>query len=286
MSFTLSAPAKVNLVLEVLGERPDGYHEVATVLQAVGLEDTLSFSEAADIVVEGEVSDFDVSDSSVAHAARALQRASGCQRGARIRLKKAIPVAAGLGGGSSDAAATLVGLDRLWGLGWGRERLVGLATGLGSDTPFFLYGGTALGRGRGEQVTPLPPFREQWLVILHPPLPPVPSKTQQLYQSLSRTVFTSGELCQRLCRQMESGGEMEPDLLFNVFESIAFDFFPGLDGWAGRLLSAGAGSAHLAGSGPALYSLVRDKAGGQIICDKLAQEGVEAFLVANLPPLR
>lgn len=286
MSFTLSAPAKVNLVLEVLGERPDGYHEVATVLQAVGLEDILSFSEAEDIVVEGEASGFDISDSSVVQSARALQQASGCRRGVRIGLGKAIPVAAGLGGGSSDAAATLMGLDRLWGLGWGREGLVGLSAGMGSDTPFFLYGGTALARGRGEQVTPLPPLQGQWFVILHPPLPPVPRKTQQLYQSLSPSVFTSGEHCQRLLRQLESGGGLEPDLLYNAFESIAFDFFPGLDAWAGRLLSAGAGSAHLAGSGPTLYAPVEDRESGRILYDKLIADGLKAYLVVSLPPLR
>lgn len=285
MSFTLWAPAKVNLVLEVLGERPDGYHQVSTVLQAVGLEDILSFDAAADVVVEGEPSLFDMGDSSVARAARALQQASGCHRGARIGLRKAIPVAAGLGGGSSDAAATLVGLDRLWGLGWGREGLVELSAGLGSDTPFFLYGGTALARGRGEQLTPLPPIRGQWFVILRPSLPPVPRKTQQLYQSLSSTAFTSGEHCQRLCRHLESGGGLEPGLLFNAFESIAFDFFPGLDGWAGRLLAAGAESAHLAGSGPALYSPVKDKNRGEAICRRLSGMGGASFLVAAKAPL-
>jgi 4-diphosphocytidyl-2-C-methyl-D-erythritol kinase len=285
VSFTLTAPAKVNLVLEILGERPDGYHEVATVLQAVGLEDRITFEPAKTVLVEGDSPLFDMRESSVTQAARLLQEASGCPDGARIIVEKAIPVAAGLGGGSSDAAATLMGLDRLWGLGWGRERLVPLAARLGSDTPFFLYGGTALGRGRGEQITPLPPLPEQWFVLLHPPLPPVTRKTQQLYESLSTTVFTSGEHCQRLSRHLESGGRLGPELLYNAFESIAFEFFPGLDGWAGHLLAAGADSAHLAGSGPALYSPVRDRESGQRIYRNLRDVGLEAFLVKSIPPL-
>ena len=285
VSFTLTAPAKVNLVLEIFGERPDGYHEVATVLQAVGLEDRLTFEPANTVVVEGDSPLFDMGAGSVAQAARLLQEASGCPDGARIIVEKSIPVAAGLGGGSSDAAATLMGLDRLWGLGWGREKLVPLAAGQGSDTPFFLFGGTALGRGRGEQVTPLPSLREQWFVILHPSLPPVTRKTQQLYESLSTTVFNSREHCQRLCRHLESGGRLVPELLYNAFESIAFEFFPGLDGWAGRLLAAGADSVHLAGSGPALYSPVKDRENGQRICQNLHDVGLEAFLVGSQPPL-
>jgi 4-diphosphocytidyl-2-C-methyl-D-erythritol kinase len=285
MSLTVAAPAKLNLVLEVLGERGDGYHEVATVLQAVSLEDTLSFALSETIMMEGGSVSFDLGDSSVARAARALQQASGCRQGARIRLTKAIPVAAGLGGGSTDAATTLMGLDRLWGLGWGRERLLGLAVGLGSDSPFFLYGGTALGRGRGEQISPLPPLRDQWFVIFHPPLAPVPDKTRQLYQSLSPTAFTSGERCQRLCHHLESGGGLRPELLFNAFESIAFEFFPGLDAWAGKLLAAGVESAHVAGSGPALYSPVTGRESGQRICEKLKHEGLEAYLVESRLPL-
>ncbi|MEK7848651.1 MAG: hypothetical protein AAB270_06980, partial [Chloroflexota bacterium] len=122
-------------------------------------------------------------------------------------------------------------------------------------------------------------------VIFHPPLPPVPDKTRQLYQSLSPTLLTSVEHCQRLCRQLESGGGLRQELLFNAFESIAFEFFPGLDAWAGRLLAAGAETAHLAGSGPALYSPVKDREGGQWVCERLKHEGLEAYLVETRPPV-
>src|SRR5256886_7101276 len=155
--LVLSAAAKINLALEVLGRREDGYHEVATVMQAVDLSDRLVIEDAE--VLELRVSAPDVpSDGSnlVARAARALRETAAVSRGARITLIKRIPVAGGLGGGSADAGATLMGLSRLWRLGWPRARLAELAATLGTDVPFFLRGGAALGTGRGGRVAPGP----------------------------------------------------------------------------------------------------------------------------------
>ena len=156
----VKAPAKLNLYLEVLGKRPDGYHEIRTIMQAVSLFDELTFQPREDgrIVLHATAGE-DLpppEENLVVRAARLLQEESGCHRGAEIHLVKRIPVGSGLGGGSSDCAATLRTLGRLWGLGLSVETLETMAARLGSDAAFFVRGGAALCEGRGERVTPLP----------------------------------------------------------------------------------------------------------------------------------
>jgi len=157
-TLRVKAPAKINLWLEVLGRRPDGYHEIRTVMQTVSLYDDLSFRLRGDGEVvfraKGEALPAPA-ENLVVRAARLLQGRLGCAQGVEAQLYKRIPVARGFGGGSSDCAATLKALNRLWGLGLGLPDLSGLAAELGSDVPFFLWGGTALCEGRGERVTPL-----------------------------------------------------------------------------------------------------------------------------------
>ena len=168
----LRTPAKVNLALEILGKREDGYHEISTVLQAIDLFDRLTVEDAADLSLATTDPALPVDDGNlVVRAARALGAAAGVRRGARIALDKRIPVAAGLGGGSSDAAATLVALNRLWGLRWSAGRLGELAVGLGMDVPFFLGRGRALATGRGERLEPLPGDGGYALVLTNPNFP-------------------------------------------------------------------------------------------------------------------
>src|SRR3989454_549926 len=154
--LVLNAAAKINLALEVLGKRDDGYHEVATVMQAVDLSDRLVIEDAEGLELRVSAPDLPSDGRNlVVRAAHALREATAVSRGARITLDKRIPVAAGLGGGSADAAAALVGLSRLWGLRWPAARLAELAVTLGTDVPFFLRGGAALGTGRGERIEPV-----------------------------------------------------------------------------------------------------------------------------------
>src|SRR5216683_776287 len=177
--MVLRTSAKVNLALEVLGRRPDGYHELSTVLQAVDLFDRLTVETAEAITLETSDPALPTDDGNlVIRAARLLRKTAGVEAGARIVLDKRIPVAAGLGGGSSDAAATLWGLNHLWGLRWRRERLIALATGLGMDVPFFLGPGRALGTGRGEVLKALPTAGGYAMVLVNPG---VPLSTQAVY---------------------------------------------------------------------------------------------------------
>ena len=197
MSLTLRAYAKINLTLEVLFKRDDGYHEIASVLQAISLGDTLSFEAGKKLELQSDIQGLRPDDNLVLQAARLLSKSTGCNKGARIRLIKEIPVAAGLGSGATDAAATLTGLNQLWELNLSKHRLVELAANLGSDVSFFLYGGTALARGRGETITPLPPAPDLWTVLLRPDIEPVPDKTARLYSQLHTHHFTSGHFTQR-----------------------------------------------------------------------------------------
>lgn len=172
-ALTVRAPAKINLNLGVGSIRPDGFHPLATVYQAIGLYDDVSVAEADEwSLAVGTHPRIDVSDVPADHtniamrAGRALTSFHGIDRRAAIRIEKGIPVAAGLAGGSADGAATLLALDRLWGLQTSDRDLLALAADLGSDVPFALVGGTALGSGRGEQVEPLEDNGSWWWVVV------------------------------------------------------------------------------------------------------------------------
>ena len=185
MKVIVRCPAKVNLHLEVLGRRADGYHELRTVFAAAGLWDTLTLASARGGVLEleveprGAVSAGD--DNLVLRAARALADHLGNTGGARIVLEKRIPVAGGLGGGSADAAATLVGLARLWSLRLAPRALAALAAGLGADVGYFLCGGVAWGTGRGSDLTPLPDMPPWWVLLVPGPQP---VSTAEVYRAL------------------------------------------------------------------------------------------------------
>jgi 4-diphosphocytidyl-2-C-methyl-D-erythritol kinase len=282
--LTLLAYAKINLTLEVLGSRDDGYHEIASVFQTIDLADSLSFQSGDGIDLDCDIPDLISPQNSVLRAAKALAEETGCEKGALIRLHKHIPIGGGLGGHSTDQAAALKGLNELWGLGLEWQKLLQLAAKLSSDTPFFLHGGTALIRGRGEKVTPLPPLPETWLVLLRPTIEPVPDKTARLYARLSPSHFTPGHLTQRFIEQLRQGRLADDSLLFNVFELVAFDFFPKLDWYRRRMLEAGAAAAHLAGAGPTLFALVPDRASGEFIFNRLQSEGYEVYLIRTINP--
>lgn len=163
------APAKVNLALDVGPPEADGYHPVRTILQAVCLHDRLVLARCCDLVLECDLAPAGSGPANLAwRAAEALRRAAGLRAGVCIHLVKRVPLQAGLGGGSSDAAAVLRGCNRLWNLDWPAARLAEVGRELGSDVPFFLHGGTALGEGRGDRVRPLPPLPPLPLLLCHP----------------------------------------------------------------------------------------------------------------------
>ena len=164
----VTAPAKINLTLEILGRRADGFHEVKTVLQTIDLQDQLEIETAPALTVECDDPSLSGETNLVWRAASDLAAHAGTEPGARIFLRKAIPVGMGLGGGSSDAAAALLSLNELWGLGLNVDELAGLASGIGSDVAFFLWGGTALASGRGEIIEPASSIPPMLLTLVCP----------------------------------------------------------------------------------------------------------------------
>ena len=274
------APAKINWTLEVLGRRADGYHQIRTVMQTIDLCDEVLVEPGDEIRLEGGAAG---EDDLALGAARLLALEAGCEAGATVCVRKRIPVRAGLGGGSSDAAASLRALDRLWGLGYGRERLAGLAAKLGSDVPFFVYGGTALCEGRGERVTPLPDVVETWLVLASPPYE-VGEKTRRMYGALTREDFVEGARTEALVEAMRSAVRLEEPMLFNAFERAAYEVFTGLAGYRDALLSAGARRVHVAGSGPSLFALFHEELDARQAAGRLRLPGVAQVFVAKTCP--
>ncbi|UCH50870.1 MAG: 4-(cytidine 5'-diphospho)-2-C-methyl-D-erythritol kinase [Chloroflexota bacterium] len=278
------APAKINLVLEVVGKRDDGYHEIRSLVQTINLCDAISFECAEVISLECSEPSLQTSDNLVVRAAELLREVSDCRKGVKIKLEKRIPWDAGLGGGSSNGAAVLLALNRLWGLKLTNSELIELAARLGSDVPFFIHGGAALIQGRGEKVSPLAATVPGWFVLLIPPLPKIPGKTKQLYSRLTARHFTGGQFIYGVLRTWSPDMQVVASLLFNVFDKVAFDAFPGLEDYWKRFEEAGAENIHLVGSGSALFAPADDETQADNMCSLLRQQGLEAYAVSTVVP--
>ncbi len=276
--LTVLAPAKVNLTLEVLAERADGFHEIRSVAQTISLCDKLRFQANDRLEFYSAYPGWIPGESLVLKAADLLRERTGCSRGATVTLDRRIPLLSGLGGDSSDAAATLRGLNQIWELGLSQEELIGLAAELGSDVPFFLCGGTALLEGRGEVVTPLPALPYMWVVLMLPPVPRRLGKTGRLYASIRDEHYTDGRATERVVKKLTEGGEMTASMVFNVFDQVARGCFEGLDIYWEQFLESGAPAVHLAGSGPALFILIKGKAEAEAIYQSLQHKNLESYL--------
>jgi 4-diphosphocytidyl-2-C-methyl-D-erythritol kinase len=279
--LTVFAPAKVNLTLEVLAKRPDGFHEIRSLVQTIDLCDRLQFQAGDGVEFRCTDPNWLASESLVTRAANLIREQTGGSQGAVVTLDKHIPLLSGLGGDSSDAATVLRGLSQLWKLDLTHEKLIGLATELGSDVPFFLHGGTALLTGRGELVRPLPSLKQTWLVLMLPPVARAPGKTGRLYARIGSEHYTSGEATLRMADQIAGRGELPLSLVYNVFDRVAPDCFTRLSEYRERFLNSGASEVHLAGSGPALFTLSRDKAQAERIYKSLRKQGLEAYLAST-----
>ena len=280
--LTVLAPAKINLTLEVLAERPDGFHEISSVIQTINLCDSLRFQLNQNVIFESNLPEWLPEESLVSKAVSLLQETIGCSKGVAIEVSKRIPLMAGLGGDSSDAAATLRGLNKLWELDLSAEKLLELSARLGSDVAFFLYRGTALIQGRGELVTLLPPLPHMWVVLVVPSISRIQGKTKRLYSSLTASHYTDGQVTKRLLEELKAGGEFSPSLLFNTFENVAFAQFSELGVYQEHIMKVGGTDVHLAGSGPALFTLVKDKAQAEDLYIRLQQQRLESYLTETL----
>jgi len=259
VALKLPSFAKINLGLEVLGRRRDGYHELRTLFQTITLRDDvwLSPRESGITVSSGRADVPDDATNLAARAALELARHAGVRKGVHIEISKRIPVAAGLGGGSSNAAAVLLGLDRLWRLGLGPTGLYEPARRIGADVPFFLLGGTALGVSRGDEVYPL---RRQIRAHVVVATPARPVSTAAVFRRLSRRL-TPREIGSTIFRfvSRDLEGEACFSLLSNDLESAALEEAPDLARALRRIRSLlvreGAALALLSGSGSSFFGL-------------------------------
>lgn len=254
-AVTVRCPAKLNLYLDVLARRPDGYHEIDTIIQSIDLYDDLTIEPGPGLTLACDDPRLPCDETNlVLRAAAALREATGHRGGAHFRLAKRIPSQAGLGGGSSDAAGALAGLDRLWGLGLSTEELSRIAAAVGSDVPFFLHGGTARCRGRGEQVEPLPLTGEYCYVVL---CPPARVSTAEAYGKLHLPLTPAPVRASMLAASLIGGDLVGAGRgLYNRLEASAFGMHEALREAKSRLTASGQFvGVSMTGSGSAFFGL-------------------------------
>lgn len=259
--------AKVNLYLDVLDKRDDGFNNIETIFQTVDLTDTMTFT-----LTDGDVS-MTCSDPSLEtddgnlmmRAAKLLRDATGCPHGATMHLEKRIPIAGGMAGGSGNGAAALVALNDLWETNCTREQIAALALELGSDVPYCITGGTALATGRGEQIAQLDLLPETWLVLVHPPMP-ISAGFVYNHPLLARSAEQPSEPCQGLhvtpalsTRLQHLSQGAVRDVIFNRMEVPVFEAHPVLAAVKEKLLEAGCTAAALSGSGATMFGLCIDQ---------------------------
>ncbi len=252
--LTRAAPAKINLGLQVTGRRPDGYHELVTVMQTLELADEVSVESAPTVTGRPSLPGLSPEDDLALRAAHLLRRTLGVESGAHVSVEKCTPAAAGLGGGSADAAAVLAALNQLWGADVDHSRLVQIAAALGSDVPFLVRGGTALATGRGEVLRQLPPAPMRHVVLVRPD---IALKTADVYAELRSSEWSDGKRTMNLARAI-AAGELPADAMRNDLTPAASRRAPVVGDILAELHAAGARPAVMAGSGATCFGLFTD----------------------------
>jgi 4-diphosphocytidyl-2-C-methyl-D-erythritol kinase len=273
----IGAPAKLNLGLAVTGRRTDGYHKLVSLMVSLRLADRVRVEPTRAFSLACDDSALAGGENLVLRAARAFQSVTGEARAAHITLSKRIPVAAGLGGGSSDAAATLIALDALWGTDAPDDMLLRLARELGADVPFALYGGAMIARGIGDVLTPAP-LPEGWLVLVTPRIV-VPRKTAALYGALTDADSGDGAMILRQVARLRQGKPLDPALLANAFMSPLERIAPAVREARARMAAMGH-VAFLTGSGPTLYVPCHDENEAKRCADSL-RSALDATVIAT-----
>jgi 4-diphosphocytidyl-2-C-methyl-D-erythritol kinase len=252
----LKAHAKINLTLGIKGLRPDGYHEVEMLMQSVDLHDLLTFAGADndDIVLVSDSLEVPAGNENIVFkAADLLRRHTGCRRGVNINLQKRIPVAAGLAGGSTDAAAALIGLNIFWELGLTERDLFSLGERLGADVPFCLLGGTALARGKGEELTALPAAVQMGVLLVKPPFGVSTATVYKAYDGLPPGPQPDTRAMLGALRSHSAF--LIAARLGNALERVTAAMHPEIEHIKKSLLAAGACGALMSGSGPTVFGL-------------------------------
>lgn len=282
LRLVVRAHAKVNLDLRVLGTRADGYHELRTVFQTIELHDTLTCTDRpGPFVIKCRTPGIPLDETNLVWKAgaalwKALGRA-GDPRDTAVTLEKAIPMQAGLGGGSADAAAALFGLGRLWG-GVPETLLREVAAGIGADVAFFLSGGTALGLGRGEEIYPLVDLPPHWIVIIRPPFGVSTAEAYAWYDEDR----TAGVKEPRELQILPVPWPTRAAQMINDLEPPVVRRHPEINALKASLREAGAVASAMSGSGSAVFGLFRSRTGALRVAKPLSRGGTRAFLTRTL----
>lgn len=281
--ISIKAPAKINLTLDVIGKREDGYHEVEMIMTTVDLSDRIDISNREDgqIILDSSAGYIPTDRRNLAYqAAELLKNRMNINKGVHIYIEKNIPVAAGLAGGSSDAAATLIGLNRLWNLNLSLDELAKIGAELGSDVPFCVYGGTAMATGRGELIRPLPSPPPCWVVLAKP-----------------RTGVSTADIYGRIkldeIKFHPDNREMERALhnkdfkaisnhLGNVLEPVTFSLYPEVKRIKEQMIRFGGQGVLMSGSGPTVFALIQGDNRAHRVYNGLRGFCREVFMVRML----
>lgn len=251
--YVSKSPAKINLVLEIMGKRSDGYHEIRTIYQSINFFDTLTFENLKkDIEIYSNSSEISLDEKNLAFkGARILKEFAKVKKGIKITIKKKIPIMGGLGGGSSNGAVTIFALNKIWGLNLSHSTLLFLSSKLGSDAPFFLMGGTALGVGRGEEVYPLKDIPKRKLILF---FPKDKVDTSIAYKKIDRvlTENKSSFKISEVAFKLEAGFLRSEDL-FNRFEEVVFEDSEKIKTLRDKVKMISGKRVHLSGSGSTLF---------------------------------
>ena len=268
---TVEANAKINLTLDILGKRPDGFHEVAMVMQSIGLHDTLTMEKTdGEIALSINVPWLKADEKNLAwRAAELVRQEYGLKGGVRMELTKRIPIAAGLAGGSADAAAVLKGMNELYNLQMSEARLCELGARLGSDIPFCLMGGTMLATGRGEVLTRLADMPETWVVLAKPRISVSTAWAYQNYDEQGAERHPDNEAIKKAIAR--GNRKAVAGLLCNVLESVTIKKYDVIADYKQMMLDKGAMASMMSGSGPTVFGLARNREQAEAIANVLRQ---------------
>lgn len=257
MKIYEKAPAKINLSLDVRYKRPDGFHEVEMVMTMVDLADRLEMSELSrdTIMISSQAGYIPLDEKNLAfQAAKLIKDRYQVNKGVYIHLDKQIPVSAGLAGGSSDAAAALRGLNRLWGLGLSQDELMTLGAEIGSDVPFCIQGGTVLASGRGERCTPLPSPPQCWVILAKPP---IHVSTAEIFGKLKVNQIKERPNTKRVIQALQKKDfQGLCHAMGNVLEQVTIPLYPQVQQIKDCMIRLGADGVLMSGSGPTVFGLV------------------------------
>ena len=280
----IESPAKVNLFLEVLGKRKDGYHNVETILETVDLFDSLVLKEIEKgIEIKSNLPELPLGKENLVYQAAALlEKRLGIEKGIQITINKRIPLASGLGGGSGNAASVLLGLNRLWNLNLSYEELFHLAREIGADVPFFLRSGRTLGKGRGDELQPLPQGPALYFVLVSPDFE---VSTEWVYENL-KNLTKEARSIKIILSALKSGKITRiGNSLYNRLEEAVILKHPQIAKIKKRLLELGACGALMSGSGPSVFGLVEDGKRAKEIYGKIKRDFRKTFFLKSFKQL-